>query len=663
MPNVKIINVQKGDTFDEIFNTFKTTQAQEVIFIFPRGSKFSHNEEYISLIGEEAIKLGKVISIMSSDPIIAKLATAYGISLLGDRKATPTQKLTPIATMSVAETENEEEKFEENEDRNILSDEDIEENEKPVAELAVVKTQKKSLNNKKAIVQQGEGKIIRDIITLEDNSVVKIKTLKPKVEKVEVTAEVNDEEEDMNADDALDSFYDKKEESEDKENQEIQEEINEIEETKVSNDADFKFKNRDLGENKEEDQDSLNIERLWSDEETKQREQGSIKDNRRRSSRIFANVFSKTHAIILGIAIIVLIVIVLSVFVKANVIINPQKQELDFTLQVSASTATTAVNTQSNRIPGQLFATSKTITQEFDATGQKEVAQKARGEITISNQSRSSQSLVATTRFQSKNGLIFRTPDSIIVPAGTESNPGTINITVFADKPGPDFNIEASTFTVPGFNGSDLFQQLTASSTKAMTGGAIGPSSIVTVDDYSKSVATVRNAVQSAVLQELQTQAGELTVIQSTNINFSETQSNVSIGEAADSLKITLIGSASVLAFRQTDILELISQYVSDTGNLEIKESKLIISYENPILTDQDNILTFDVRVTGFAGAHIDSSSIKRDIAGMDIPTVVKYFENIDQIESVNITLSPKWARRIPRDLERIYIFDSFLSD
>ena len=82
MPGIKILNIQKNDTFDKVFDTFKETDAQEVIFIFPRGTVFAKNAGYLQSIGDEAKKIGKTISVMSADPVIEQLATSNGIKLL-----------------------------------------------------------------------------------------------------------------------------------------------------------------------------------------------------------------------------------------------------------------------------------------------------------------------------------------------------------------------------------------------------------------------------------------------------------------------------------------------------------------------------------------------------------------------------------------------------
>ncbi len=131
---------------------------------------------------------------------------------------------------------------------------------------------------------------------------------------------------------------------------------------------------------------------------------------------------------------------------SAKIEITPQKRPLDFQLKVTASDSVSAINTQSNRIPGQYIEISKQVSKEFRSSGQKDVAQKARGKITVHNETGSNQQLVTTTRFASPSGLIFRTLLPVVVPAN-----GKVSVDVIADKSGSEYNLQASTFTIPAF--------------------------------------------------------------------------------------------------------------------------------------------------------------------------------------------------------------------
>jgi hypothetical protein len=93
MANTKIINVQKGDSFDEVFDAFKNTSAEDVIFIFPKGSRVAKKEKHFELLSAQAQKFDKTVSIMSADSVVVSLAAAHGLQILGDNKPKPKAKL------------------------------------------------------------------------------------------------------------------------------------------------------------------------------------------------------------------------------------------------------------------------------------------------------------------------------------------------------------------------------------------------------------------------------------------------------------------------------------------------------------------------------------------------------------------------------------------
>lgn len=102
---------------------------------------------------------------------------------------------------------------------------------------------------------------------------------------------------------------------------------------------------------------------------------------------------------------------------------------------------------------------------------------KASGTITAFNEYGSeSQLLIASTRFLSSNGKIFRTTKDIYIPGANiiddEIIPSSIDVEVMADYWGSEYNIGPSDFTIPGFKGTVKYVSLYGKSDTAMSGGS-----------------------------------------------------------------------------------------------------------------------------------------------------------------------------------------------
>src|SRR3989344_3601410 len=140
---------------------------------------------------------------------------------------------------------------------------------------------------------------------------------------------------------------------------------------------------------------------------------------------------------------------------------------------------------------GQLSYTVATLSKEdsskIPATSESSVSEKASGQIVIyNNYSSAPQVLIAKTRFETKEGLIYRIDKSVTVPGKKIENgvnvPGNSTVTVYSDKAGEAYKVGLTDFTIPGFKGDPRFDGFYARSKTEMTGGFIGMKKIVSPD-------------------------------------------------------------------------------------------------------------------------------------------------------------------------------------
>jgi hypothetical protein len=108
---------------------------------------------------------------------------------------------------------------------------------------------------------------------------------------------------------------------------------------------------------------------------------------------------------------------------KVNAKKNPSLKELQYNIIVATSTQTQTVNA----VKGPLIQT------------------KAKGLVTLYNfNSTSPQKILAGTRLSDSNNSVYRTTSTVIIPGmknlSDKKNPGSISLSVIADKPGSEFN-------------------------------------------------------------------------------------------------------------------------------------------------------------------------------------------------------------------------------
>ena len=157
---------------------------------------------------------------------------------------------------------------------------------------------------------------------------------------------------------------------------------------------------------------------------------------------------------------------------QANIIVYSQrtKTEINITETVSAKILEQTLS------GNQTFAPKTIATMDDFATG----------EVTIINNSSQNLKLVAPTRLLSADNKLFRLTQQTIVPANQK-----VVAKVKADKVGADYDIPATTFTIPGLS-AILQKNVYAQSSEPMTGGfkKIG---LVTQKDIDDAITQLRN--------------------------------------------------------------------------------------------------------------------------------------------------------------------------
>ena len=377
----------------------------------------------------------------------------------------------------------------------------------------------------------------------------------------------------------------------------------------------------------------------------------------------FRNLSKKSVIVLGGVSVLLLGAIIFVSTGSAKIEIVPQKQPLETELKVSASDKFSLVDQNLNKIPGQLFSVDKVVSQTFPATGEKDVAQKARGKMKIYNAyGTTPQVLIATTRFE-KDGLIFRTLTTVTVPgtkvANGEITPGTVDVEVVADKAGETYNISSGKFVIPAFNeraDAGRYEKIYGETTEPMKGGMIGQAKVVTENDYNQAKETLQAQLQKDIDEGLKLQTAGLKTIDKLSVKIGQPESSAKIDEAADSFTMSLKGSLKTIGFNQPDLDGLVKQHVEKTRNLDVVTDKLQLSYKSINFKDAENLLEFTVAISGNAYAKIDTSKIKQEMAGKDENEIKSYLRGVAGVESAKVILSPFWVKSIPNKPEKTTI-------
>lgn len=376
----------------------------------------------------------------------------------------------------------------------------------------------------------------------------------------------------------------------------------------------------------------------------------------------------KRYALRGGIVVIGLLIIffvISSLFSSATVTIVPKHTlvSLDHTL--------TAYLTPPNEgdIRFEIVTIDRDANKEVAATGEERIEKAAAGTITVFNTSTESPlKLIKNTRFETPDGLVFRTPTSINVPAPTknakgETVPGSVDVEVFADAVGEKYNIGLTDFVLPAFREKNdpLFSKVYARSKTAMAGGFAG-----VVKTASKADT---DAATTALKDELKTTLTE-TVIGAVPEGFIAVPATVSLsyqslpnqdGATETSVSVRVKGTASVVAVHEQSLggqvaLAFVKDY--DGTPVKFEDPAAIAITPTASSTSLTNLTELDLKVTGITDLvwQFDAQQLIADLAGKKKKQADPIFAAYPGIASGDISIRPVWRRTLPANTEDIKV-------
>ena len=353
---------------------------------------------------------------------------------------------------------------------------------------------------------------------------------------------------------------------------------------------------------------------------------------------------------------------------KATIRVLPRKDVLVFQKDIIASENINQVMSFSGQIPAKIFSLSKITRDKFLASGEKEIKKKAKGEIVIYNRySSRSQPLVATTRFETKDGKIFRLIKPTIIPGAKVENGKIIaNSTkalVEADQPGSNYNIQPTDFTIPGFKGSSKYKGFYAKSFQSMKGGEITKVKVVTTKDIQQAFGKLKknfsdnsSKMKEDILQEIPNDYKILN--NKANYTRGEIICSAKAGDETDQFDCHQKETIEVIAFKENDLFTLFEKINQDFLKEKIilkNQSK--IDYSMIIYDFKHHQVSFNIKVNLVAASKINQDKLRNDLLGKTKEQVRQIIiKNYPEIERIEVNFWPIWIQKVPENTKRVKI-------
>jgi len=351
---------------------------------------------------------------------------------------------------------------------------------------------------------------------------------------------------------------------------------------------------------------------------------------------------------------------------KADIYIWPETEIKNFEIKATVDKSVIDINVSDKLIPGRIFEADKIVLEEFSSTGKITKEVKAEGIIRVyNNYSSSPQILIINTRFMSVEGKLFRSLERITVPGATVEKgkvvtPGYVDAKVRADKAGPEYNIGASTFSIPGFVGTDKYTKFYGKSTESMTGGEAQEAPQVTSEDLEKAKISVtdqaikecEDAIKSEITQ------GFILPDKSLKTSVVESFSLANLKAELEKFSYQVKAHSSALAFNKSDMDNFVKAFINQQipQNKNINEESLEINYSVDEVDFDAGKIAISIQARAKIYSGVNENSLKEGLVGKNLAETKIFLENQPQTVKSEVKFWPFWVKRVPKDLDRVYL-------
>ena len=329
-------------------------------------------------------------------------------------------------------------------------------------------------------------------------------------------------------------------------------------------------------------------------------------------------------------------------FARADIKVWPQITKLEINEQIT--------------VEAQTFQEEKEMTRVFPATGTQEKDDRAHGSIRVYNTSSgASQTLVASTRFISEGGRLFRSERQAIVPRS-----GYVDVDVVAAESGQEYNVEASKFSLPGLAGTALYTAIYGESFQPMKGGTQTHVAVVTREDVESAREQLIEALKVQATQSLLGRIPGNVQVVADSVTSVVLQDGALVNEGAELTQFNYSAKVKVsaLGFQKNEADLLAKRIVQDSldEGQSVNEQTLEIAYKVDQPTANAGALSIEVMIHVDQYDALDMQDLKGKLQGVKKNGFTEVFRQYPYLAKAEFSFWPFWVEHVPQSAERIHL-------
>ncbi len=310
----------------------------------------------------------------------------------------------------------------------------------------------------------------------------------------------------------------------------------------------------------------------------------------------------------------------------------------------------------------------KTSTQEFTATGQKDVGEKAKGTLNLTaefNTSNADSAIVVNEgavftsgglQFSATRTITFRVDDECTMKKIRE---GECKISaamdVVAVEPGDKYNVAA------GSSWASPVGSVTASNSAAFSGGSTNIVTVVSQQDYDNAKSKLENAGREDGKTELLKEFGDdMTIIESSlDVSTADPKSTPGVNEEVKSGVTPKIEATTTYKMYAVDKTK-VEEFVKSKAEKTLASDQKIYQVDKPFFEnfkkESDDKFTAKLKSSTQTGPKVNEEDILEKSKGKKVGEVNSILKSINGVSSVSVKTSYPWVGAVPDDPNKITI-------
>jgi len=299
----------------------------------------------------------------------------------------------------------------------------------------------------------------------------------------------------------------------------------------------------------------------------------------------------------------------------------------------------------------------KDETVEFEATGQKDIGEKATGTVRFSTSDAATAingvTIPAGTRLTSSSGLVFVTNEAASISMSNYTN---VRVDVTAANSGTNYNGASGSL-------SGAPSKVSASFVGSTSGGTTNVVKVVSGDDVERAMGQLVGQDTEAKKKELIKKFSKDAVVveSSFTVERGEATSSPAVDQAAPDGKATLTvpTTYSIQAVAKTELETYLKASLGakvDTETQKVYDTGIDKAALSNFQKAEDGAMTATLNATGSVGPKINEDDIKNDVKGKKYGEVQQSLEAQEGIKEVDVQFSYFWVRTVPNNPDKITI-------